>query len=272
MSAPILPLVVEPEELEAALGREGLLVVDLSKPELHAQLHVPGAVHLDYARIVAARKPVVGLLPEADALGTALATAGITPATHVVAYDDEGGGKACRLLWTLDVLGHRGFSLLNGGLHAWANERHRAESGMTPPTPAPRYPVTYRDEGRADADYIRTHLDDPGVRLLDARSPEEYQGFKRLAARAGHIPGAANLEWTRAMDPNRNLRLRAEAELRALLEPVGIDPSREVITYCQSHHRSAHTYIMLKSLGFERVRGYPGSWSDWGNRDDTPVE
>lgn len=271
MSASTLPLLVEPEQLQAQLGSEGVRIIDLSKPELHAQLHVPGAVHLDYARIIAARRPVGGLLPDEGALGEVLGAAGITPDTHVIAYDDEGGGKACRLLWTLDVLGHRGFSLLNGGLHAWANERYPAESGVTPPPPA-SYPARLGAHGRAEIPYILEHLDDPGVRLLDARSPEEYQGLKRLAARGGHIPGAVNLEWTRAMDPNRNLRLRAEPELRAMLESLGITPEHEVIAYCQTHHRSAHSYIVLKTLGFERVRGYPGSWSEWGNREDTPVE
>ncbi|GBE10274.1 thiosulfate sulfurtransferase [bacterium BMS3Abin12] len=271
MSSLSHPLVMEPEELEARLDSQGLLVVDLSKPEVHARIHIPSAVHFDYGRIVAARRPIGGLLPDEAALGEVLGSTGITPETHVIAYDDEGGGKACRLLWTLDVLGHRKFSLLNGGLHAWANETHPVESGVTPPAPA-HYPAKIATTGHADRNYILARLGDDSVRLLDARSPEEYRGFKRLAARGGHIPGAVNLEWTRAMDPNRNLRLRPEEELRAMLESLDVTPAHEVITYCQTHHRSAYTYIVLKALGFERIRGYPGSWSEWGNLDDTPVE
>ena len=271
MSSLNLPLVMEPEELESRLGSQGLRVVDLSKPEVHARIHIPGAVHFDYDRIVAARRPISGLRPDEAALGEALGSAGITPETHVIAYDDEGGGKACRLLWTLDVLGHRKFSLLNGGLHAWTSEPHPVESGVTPPAPA-HYPAKIGATGYADRDYILAHLGDASVRLLDTRSPEEYHGFKRLAARGGHIPGAVNLEWTRAMDPNRNLRLRPEEELRGMLESLGVTPVHEVITYCQTHHRSAYLYIVLKALGFERIRGYPGSWSEWGNLDDTPVE
>ncbi|HQU16740.1 MAG: thiosulfate sulfurtransferase [Chromatiales bacterium 21-64-14] len=271
MSQLELPLVVEPDALERHLGAEGLLVVDLSKPEVYSQLHVPGAVHLDYGQVIAAQPPRGGLLPDTAQLSRVLSAIGLTPDRHVVACDDEGGGKACRLLWTLDVLGHRRYSLLDGGLHAWANEQHPLDNApaQVPPTD---YQAKIGTEGIADWAYVLEHLQDPEVALLDCRTPEEYQGIKRLAARGGHIPGAVNLEWTRAMDPNRNLRLRPVEELRATLESLGLRPDREVITYCQTHHRSAHTYILLKALGYPRVRGYPGSWSDWGNRSDTPIE
>lgn len=266
-----LLLIVEPEALEERLGEAGLRVVDLCKPEVYARAHAPGAVHLDYSRIVAANKPALGLLPDDAALAAALASLGITPDTHVVAYDDEGGGRACRLLWTLEVAGHRHYSLLNGGLHAWANEGHPVDDRPAHPAPS-SYRVQRHTGPIADKDYILQHLGDPAVRLLDARSPDEYHGVKRFAAKGGHIPGAINLEWTTAMDPQRNLRLRPEAELRKVLENLGVMPDREVITYCQTHHRSAYSYIMLKSLGYPRVKGYPGSWSEWGNSPDTPVE
>ena len=100
-------------------------------------------------------------------------------------------------------------------------------------------------------------------RLLDVRSPDEYNGIKKFAERAGHIPGAINFEWTQAIDKGRNLRFKPDEEITALLSPLGITPDKEIITHCQTHHRSAHTYILLRHLGFERVKGYPGSWSEW---------
>ena len=272
MNEAILPLLVEADELESRLTQDGLLVVDLGKPETYRQAHLPGAVHLDYARIVEVRKPAMGLLPEPGVLGKVLGQLGLRPETHVVAYDDEGGGRAARLLWTLATVGHRRFSLLNGGLLAWANEGHILDNGVTEPRPGADYPVTSERTETADAEYILSHLDDPGVALLDARSTEEFRGLKRFADRGGHIPGAVNLDWLQTMDQDRNLRFRPESWLRQRLDALGVTPDKEIIVYCQSHHRSAHSYIMLKTLGYERVRGYPGSWSDWGNRSDTPVE
>jgi thiosulfate/3-mercaptopyruvate sulfurtransferase len=266
-----LPLILDPDKLEPLLGEEGVLVVDLSKESLYRQVHIAGAVHLDYPKIVANQKPVHGLLPEVNYLADILGHIGIGNDTHVVAYDDEGGGKAGRLLWTLEALGHTRFSLLDGGLNAWINEGHPRDSKTVIPTPASFTP-DLNPEVIADAEYIMAHLDNPQLRLVDARSPEEFNGGKRYAERGGHIPGAVNWDWMEAMDKKRNLHLRPEAELLQTLEELGVTPDKEAVVYCHTHHRSSYTYVVLKHLGFQRVRGYPGSWSDWGNRRDTPVD
>ncbi len=124
----------------------------------------------------------------------------------------------------------------------------------------------------ADKAYILAHLDDLGVVILDTRSPAEFSGIDIRAARGGHIPGAINMDWILAMDRERNLRLKSEVELRGILENLGITPDKEVITHCQTHHRSSHTYVTLKALGFPRIKGYPGSWSEWGNDLELPIE
>jgi thiosulfate/3-mercaptopyruvate sulfurtransferase len=266
-----LPLIVEPEQLQHHLGDPAIRIVDLCRYDTFLQQHVPNAAHVEYPRIVRHAPPVMGLLPDANSLGQVMSELGITPETHVVAYDDEGGGKACRFLWTLDCIGHRAYSLLNGGLHAWANEGF--PRAVQPHAIEPsRYEARLTSEATCDLSYIAARLGDPSVTIVDCRSAGEYDGSVVRAARGGHIPGAIHFDWVFAMDQQRNLRLRSERELRALVAGRGIAPDKETIVYCQTHHRSAHTYIALKSIGFERVRGYPGSWSEWGNAPNTPVE
>ncbi len=268
----ILPRRLSPQELLPHLGREEVLILDLQEAPGYRAMHVPGAVHLEAAALSASRPPVQGLLPDLQALGERLAGLGLRPGVHVVAYDEGEGLKACRLLWTLDVLGHGAWSLLDGGLRAWADEG----LPLTNDVPAPRAgglaPGEARREPVADRQLILERLGDPRTVILDVRSPAEYQGDDRRAARAGHIPGAVNVEWRKALDRGRPPRLRPEAELRQLYEQAGVTPDKEIIAYCQTHRRSAHTYVVLRTLGYPRVKGYPGSWSDWGNTFDTPVE
>lgn len=262
---------IEPATLETRLADPDVQIVDVCKAEQYAQAHVPGAAHVDYARLVFSRPPVAGLLPDATYMSALFSSLGLRSDACVVAYDDEGGGHAARLLWSLAAYGHRRYALLNGGLHAWANERHPLQREPVVPEPS-QYRVSVNGQVVAERHYIEAHLNDGGVRLLDCRSLKEYSGEDKRAARAGHIPGAVNMDWTEAMDTTRNLRLKPRDALLARLEELGVTPEREIITYCQTHHRSAHTWLALKALGFERVRGYPGSWSDWGNQTDTPVE
>ncbi len=271
MSDRLLPLLVEPGQLETVLGHQRLVILHISKPDRYAQFHVPGAVFVEGARYVKVEKPVFGMLPAAQSFGQLLESLGVSPNSHVVCYDDEGGGWASRFLWTLDVAGHNDFSLLNGGLVAWVNEGF--STSQLPVTPATgSYNVSWRQEPVADTEYILSRLGAYDLGLLDSRTPQEFSGEKKFAESGGHIPGASLLNWTDTMDQSRNLRLKPAEELQAMLEQRGLGSDKEIICYCQSHHRSSHAYLMLKILGYQRIKGYPGSWSAWGNRPDTPKE
>ncbi len=265
-----LPLLIEPEQLESQLEQESVLIIDLSKADNYNKYHIPGAVFLNYSDIVRIDKPTMGLIPSENDLSNSLEKLGVSNNTHIVAYDDEGGGKAARLLWTLDLLNHQNYSLLNGGIFSWANEGYPLNSDTVKPLTS-SYKAQLNDNACATKEFILSKLDSDSSVFFDCRTPEEYQGIKKFAARGGHIPGAVNLDWVHTMNQNNNLRLKSKEELLELLSSLGISSDKEVITYCQTHHRSSHTYIVLKYLEFENIKGYPGAWSDWGNDPDTPI-
>jgi len=275
-NTPPLSLVIEPAELQPMQSDENILVVDLTTPKQYQQAHIPGAVFIDYGHIVGMNQPYTGLLPEPAAFEHIINSLGITPETQIIAYDEEGGGKAARLIWTLHAMGHNKASLLNGGLIAWYREKFPLsnDSVTSQPNPAEQhYKVDFtRQPVVANTDYIKASLEDSNVGLLDARSIDEYMGQAKYAQKTGRIPGAKHFEWTRAMDESANYRLLSKETLQPMLNELGLTQDKEIIVYCQSHHRSALSYLMLKYLGYEKVRGYPGSWSEWGNRTDTPVE
>lgn len=268
-----LPFILEATDLEEQLQRPDLVIIDLCKIDNYAEKHIPGALWLDYGKIVRMQRPVMGLLPELDQLGALFSSLGITNKSHVVAYDDEGGGKAARLLWTLDVIGHKNQSLLNGGIYAWVNEGHPTTRDL-PNIESTHYkmPKAFNDMLIADQHYILEHLNDSNCKLLDARSSMEYHGQKAFAQKAGRIPGAIHFEWSEAIDMDNNLRLKDLEQLEITLKERGFNKNNVIVAYCQTHHRSAYSCIMLKALGYKNVRGYPGSWSDWGNSPDTPVK
>ncbi|WP_444895441.1 sulfurtransferase [Microbulbifer sp. SSSA005] len=263
-----MKLIIEADELATQLEREELLIVDLSSPHNYLNGHIPGAVHMPFQALVAGTAPAPGKLPGIEQLTQVFQAIGLKPEQHVVACDDEGGGWAGRFLWTLEMIGHRNYSYLNGGMLAWRG------AGLPLTTEAPDIEpsdiqITVNSTAAMDAQQIQDQLGNDEFLVWDARSPQEYRGERVLAMKGGHIPGAINCEWTQLMDPQKDLRIRSDA--REFLAAQGIDSSHKIVTHCQSHHRSAFTWLVGKSLGLD-IRAYPGSWSEWGNLPNTPVQ
>ena len=262
-------LLVESAWLEAHLNDANLRIVDMvSERKAYRRGHIPGAVYLsvDDAR-VKVREGGYRLPTDAEA-ARLFGDLGIGPDTHVVIYDDSGDLDAARLFFTLDVYGHREVSLLDGGIQAWRRGK-RAETAVVPSVARTDYRPARVGERVASAEWLRERLNDPAITLLDARSPDEYRGKDVRARRGGHIPGAVNVEW------QENLRadgtFKPVDELRAMYAAKAVTPDKTVVTYCQTHHRAAHSYFVLRLLGYPRLVGYDRSWSEWGNRDDLPL-
>jgi len=263
--------VITPQILLEQLSQSDLVIVDVSQHSLYQQQHIIGAIHLPYDALVEKTPPIMGKLPSIQALTNALSKVGLTAGHTIVAYDNEGGANAARFLWVLDILGHQKKVLLSGGFQAWKAINGGIEQ-VTNTLPESNYQPAWNTEPIADKDYILDHLTKDNFLLLDARTIEEYRGEKVFSKRGGHIPGAVHFEWVNANDPQNFGHVKEFGKLKQQLHELGVTSEKEIVCYCQTNRRSAYMYWILKALGFPKVKAYPGSWSEWGNCLDVPVE
>jgi thiosulfate/3-mercaptopyruvate sulfurtransferase len=206
-----------------------------------------------------------------------MAEHGIERDTTVVIYGDRNNWWAAYALWVFSLFGHPDVRLLDGGRSAWVAEQ-RPLTRQLPQRPRTDYPVVQRDDAvlRAFKEDVLAHLGRP---LVDVRSPGEYSGEllhmpdypQEGAMRGGHIPGAVNVPWARAAAEDGRFRPRHELE-GIYADEVGLRPGDEIIAYCRIGERSSHTWFVLTHLlGYEKVRNYDGSWTEWGNAVRVPV-
>jgi thiosulfate/3-mercaptopyruvate sulfurtransferase len=246
---------------------------------LYSSGHIPGAVEVDWTRDL--NDPVRRDYLEREGFQTLMCRIGVTPETTVVFYGDKNNWWATYAYWIFQLFGHTRARVMDGGRLKWEQE-HRPMTTDVPSYVPTAYRARERDDSkiRAFRDRVMAHLKTGGP-LVDVRSPEEYSG-ERLhmpaypnegALRGGHIPGAISVPWARAVNASDGT-FKTAAELRAIYQQEqGLDQEREVIAYCRIGERSSHTWFVLTHLlGFPNVRNYDGSWTEWGNLVNVPIE
>jgi thiosulfate/3-mercaptopyruvate sulfurtransferase len=251
-------------------SNEDVLLYDLG--------HIPGAVKIDW--VVDLNDPLVRDYLDKERFEKLMSEKGISNDTTVIFYGDKNNWWATYAFWVFQLFGHTNAKILNGGRKKWIDE------GRELSTEAPKYPVTqYTAQERSDAEIrafreqVVAGLKQENVALVDVRSPDEFTGKKlhmpeypqEGALRGGHIPGAQNIPWASTVREDSTFKSREELE--QIYGTKGITPDKDVIAYCRIGERSSHSWFVLKYLlGYDKVRNYDGSWTEWGNSVGLPIE
>jgi thiosulfate/3-mercaptopyruvate sulfurtransferase len=247
-------LIVTTEWLNQHLEDADLRVLDVRPIESYQEGHLPGAFQIDLADLTCTLKGVQGLLLPAERFAQEMGRLGVGRDSMVVIYDDSWGLVAARVLWSLIRYGHERVAVLNGGWDRWRHEEQPWTTETTLPQPT-QFIARTVEEQFADRDWLLRHLHASDVVLLDTRSQGEFL--------QGHVPDAIRWDWVNAVPMDSWDTMRPAEELLAELNGAGVTPDKEIVTYCHSGVRAAHSYLVLRHLGYPRVRLYDGSWLDW---------
>ena len=259
--------------IEENLDNDSVIVVDLRGEDAYVASHIPGAIRLaaggSFQKEI---DGVPGLIPPQEDIAAVLGSIGATPDHTIVFYDARGSIWASRAIWVLAVYGHGDARLLDGDFPLWEAEGRAVSTDVPSPAGADyAFSSAPNEELIAGWEEVVASIEDPASLVCDARSPEEYAGRDVRADRGGHIPDAVNVNWDRALAEDGTF-LPAD-QLRALYEGEGVDGGKTIYTLCQTAVRATHTWFVLSDLlGFESVKVYDGSWIEWGNRTDTPID
>ncbi len=257
------------EALQRKIGSANLCVIDTRPAESYAQGHIPGATHFDLFGLSLVDTTDAPLKAFMFMIHHVLELRGVSEAKEVVFYGANSDMRAARGVWFLEYFGHPNVKMLDGGMDAWKAAGGALTTDGTAPKAA-TFKIAERREVLATVDDVLKSLDKTDVAILDTRSEGEHFGTQVRAARGGVIPGSIHIEWTDNLSADG--KFKSNAELKAMYDRAGITADQEVVSYCQGGYRAAHSYIALRLLGFPKVRNYIGSWKEWGDRPDLPLE
>ncbi|TML41539.1 MAG: sulfurtransferase [Actinobacteria bacterium] len=272
------PVLVTTDWLAEHLSDDSVVVAEVDEnPDLYDEGHITGAVKLHWRDDL--QDPVERDLVDKPTFERLMSERGISNDSTLVLYGDKNNWFAAYAYWYLKIYGHEDVRILDGGRQKWADEG-REFTAETPQPPQAEYKASERDESiRTYRDSVKEGIGEQSKALVDVRSPQEYTGEliappgyeQEGAQRAGHIPTAASIPWATAVRDDGTFK--SPDELRELYEGKGVTPEKEVTAYCRIGERSAHTWFVLRELlGYATVKNYDGSWTEWGNLVDVPIE
>lgn len=259
-------LLISSEELyRKTQKRDDTIIVDTRPFSEYRKGHIPGAINVDL-QLHWFDTTKRGINDFNRQTGLMLSNLGIKKESNVIFYDDISGISAPRGVWLLLYFSHEKVSILDGGFEKWKTEGYPVELKSNELSQV-RFAGKLNSKIIADAEEVRKSISKKNLVILDARSRQEYNGSEVRAARRGHIPSAVNIDWTQNI---QNSTFKSKSELSKIYSKI--PKNAHVITYCQGGYRAANAYLVLKMLGYKNVKMYLGSWGEWGNRTEYPVE
>jgi len=255
---------IDTNDLRKILANPNLVLVDTRSYKEYLTEHIPGAVNLDLIYYHWSDTSKEGMKAFDMEMQKLLSYVGITKEKKVVFYDEVSGISAARGVWLLIYFSHPQVFILDGGMKKWKSLGFSLETKTNGFKPA-KFTGKVNKDIFAGYEYIKKNLDK--IKLIDARTKEEFDGTVIRAARSGHIPNAINIDWDQNIAEDGTMKHN-----KSLSELYKLSQDDEIITYCQGGYRAANSFLALKKLGFKNVKVYVGSWGEWGNRLDLPIE
>jgi len=268
---------IECSELNQKDDRDNYKVIDLRKPEKYNLGHIPNAINIWRIDIIDSEKDYGGMMAKKVVIESLFSKLGIKNGDQITIYDDKGLCDAARLWWILDYYGYSKVKLLNGGFTKWKKENYPVSLD---PVILEKAIFTFdnlsvQKTHYADINEVKKAITNPDVVLLDTRELEEYTGdfMKKGAYRSGRIPSSSWCNWSETVDYKNSTQFKDLEKLKKIYASKGITPDKEIIVYCQSGVRSAHTtFVLTQLLNYPNVKNYDGSWIEWSYFKELPIE